>query len=230
MMKLIVLLLVVVLVLICNNNVEGFKLRRMSMKSSTSSLSSMKKVVTGALASMLLLNNIPLLNNINPSYSTIARAADLPKVGADAPDFNLPTNAGSSISKKDLLGKTTVLYFYPGDFTQGCTIEAQAFQRDFDKYKALGAQIIGVSVDSVDKHLDFAKTYGLSFQLASDQGGAVSNSFGSLLDLGFIGKFSNRQTYIINSDGKIASVFTDVESRFAKHSEEVLKKLSELKG
>ena len=227
MMKLIVLLVVV---LICNNNVEGFKLRRiMSMKSSTS-LSSMKKVATSTLASMLFLNNIPLLNNINPSYSTIARAADLPKVGTDAPDFNLPTNAGSNISKKDLLGKTTVLYFYPGDFTQGCTIEAQAFQRDFDKYKALGAQIIGVSVDSVDKHLDFAKTYGLSFQLASDQGGAVSNSFGSLLDLGFIGKFSNRQTYIINSDGKIAAVFTDVESRLAKHSEEVLKKLSELKG
>ena len=87
-----------------------------------------------------------------------------------------------------------------------------------------------MSVDSVDKHLDFAKTYGLSFALASDQGGAVSNSFGSLLDLGFIGKFSNRQTYIIDKEGKVAAVFTDVESRLAKHSEEVLKKLNELKA
>lgn len=83
-------------------------------------------------------------------------------------------------------------------------------------------------MDSVDKHLDFKKKYGLDFPLLSDQGGAVSDKYGSLLDLGFIGKFSNRQTYIISPQGKIEYVFTDVESSVAKHSEQVLKKLKEL--
>lgn len=220
---------VVVLILLLINNVECYKISRMMSMKSSSSLN-VKTVTSGLLASMLLLNTAPIspiFNNIIPS--SVAVAASLPLVGSDAPDFSIPANTGSSISKKDLLGKTTVLYFYPGDFTQGCTIEAQAFQRDYDQYKALGVQIIGVSVDSIEKHLDFSKKYGLSFTLASDQGGVVSNAFGSLLDLGFIGKFSNRQTYIIDKEGKIAAVFTDVEGKVAKHSEEVLKKLSELK-
>jgi peroxiredoxin Q/BCP len=140
----------------------------------------------------------------------------------------LPSNSGKEISLKDLAGKRTVLYFYPGDFTQGCTIEAQAFERDIEKYKDLGVQVVGVSVDSVDKHLDFKKKYGLDFPLLSDQGGKVSDKYGSLLDLKFLGKFSNRQTYIISPEGKIEYVFTDVESKVAKHSEDVLKKLSNL--
>ena len=116
-----------------------------------------------------------------------------------------------------------------GDFTQGCTIEAQGFQRDISKYNDLNVQIIGVSVDSVDKHLDFGKTYGLDFPLLSDQGGTVSGKYGSLLDFGFIGKFSNRQTYIIAPDThQIEYVFTDVEGRVAQHSQDVLDKLSAL--
>jgi peroxiredoxin Q/BCP len=87
---------------------------------------------------------------------------------------------------------------------------------------------VGVSVDSVDKHLDFGKTYGLDFPLLSDQGGVVSNKYGSLLDLGFLGKFSNRQTYIISPDSKVEYVFTDVESHVAKHSQEVLDKIKSL--
>jgi len=118
------------------------------------------------------------------------------------------------------------LRLYSGDFTQGCTIEAQAFERDFSKYKELGAQIVGVSVDTVEKHLDFKKTYGLDFPLLSDKDGVISNKYGSLLDLGFIGKFSNRQTYIISPDLKVTYVFTDVESRVAKHSQDVLEKLT----
>lgn len=86
-------------------------------------------------------------------------------------------------------------------------------------------QVVGVSVDSVDKHLDFKKTYGLDFPLLSDQGGVVSGKYGSLIDLGFIGKFSNRQTYIISPDSKIEYVFTDVEGKVAKHSADVLAKL-----
>jgi len=157
-----------------------------------------------------------------------ALADAIPAVGVSAPEFSLPSNSGKDVSLADLKGKWTVLYFYPGDFTQGCTIEAQAFERDFAKYKALGAQILGVSVDSVDKHLDFSKTYGLEFSLLSDKGGVISNKYGSLLDFGFVGKFSNRQTYIVGPDLTVKAVFTDVESKLASHSSEVLSKLESL--
>ena len=164
------------------------------------------------------------------SFSAPALADAIPAVGTAAPSFTLPSNRDrNDISLKDYSGKRLVLYFYPGDFTSGCTIEAQAFERDFQKYQEAGVEILGVSVDSVEKHLDFGKTYNLEFPLVSDKGGAVSNAYGSLLDLKFLGKFSNRQTYIISPEGKVEYVFTDVESGVAKHSEAVLAKLATLK-
>ena len=90
--------------------------------------------------------------------------------------------------------------------------------------------IYGISVDSVEKHFDFVKSCGLDFPLLSDQGGAVSNQYGSLLDLGFLGKFSNRHTYIISPQGKVEYVFTDVESHIGQHSAEVLKVIESLKN
>ena len=83
-------------------------------------------------------------------------------------------------------------------------------------------------MDSVDKHLDFKKKYGLDFPLLSDKGGVVSDKYGSLLNLGFVGKFSNRQTYILSPDLKVEYVFTDVENNLAKHSEQVLNKLKSM--
>jgi peroxiredoxin Q/BCP len=160
---------------------------------------------------------------------TAASDDGVPAIGSKAPEFSLPSNRGKNIGLADLKGHRSVLYFYPGDFTQGCTIEAQAFQRDLGEYQKLGVDIYGVSVDNVEKHLDFSKSYGLGFPLLSDAGGVVSKSYGSLLDFGFLGKFSNRQTYIISPDLNIEAVFTDVESRLAKHSDEVLSKLTELK-
>lgn len=116
------------------------------------------------------------------------------------------------------------------DFTSGCTLEAQYFERDVEKYKELDTQIVGVSVDSVDKHLDFGKKCQLEFPLLSDKDGLVSNKYGSLLNLGFVGKFSNRQTYIISPDSKIEYVFTDVDGNLSHHSQDVLTKLQELKS
>lgn len=156
----------------------------------------------------------------------------IPLIGASAPEFSLPSNTGSDISLTDLVNskRWTVLYFYPGDFTSGCTIEAKSFEKDIDKYKELNAEIVGVSVDTVDKHLDFKKKYGLDFPLLSDVGGVVSNKYGSLLNLGFLGKFSNRQTYLISPEGKVQYVFTDVEGRINSHSTDVLEKLKSLQG
>lgn len=166
-----------------------------------------------------------LLIGATPSF-----ADAVPAVGTKAPDFSLPSNTGSNIGLKDLGSKYSVIYFYPGDFTSGCTIEAKAFERDYTQYKDLETQILGISVDSIDKHLDFSKKYGLEFPLASDEGGKVSNKYGSLLDIPFMGKFSNRQTYIVdNTDGVIKYVFTDVESKLASHSSDVLNVLKKLK-
>ena len=167
-----------------------------------------------------------ILFNFN-NYPVSADA--IPVIGADAPGFNLPSNDNGKVySLADINNKRTVLYFYPGDFTSGCTIEAQNFEKNIDEFKSLNVQIIGVSVDSVSKHLDFSKKYGLDFPLLSDVDGLVSNKYGSLLDLGFIGKFSNRQTYIISPKGKIEYVFTDVESRINQHATDVLSKLKTL--
>ena len=96
------------------------------------------------------------------------------KPGQLAPQFSLPSNIGKEISLEDLKGSWSVIYFYPGDFTQGCTIEAKSFESDFKKYSDMNVRLLGISVDSVDKHLDFQNKYGLEFPLASDNGGKVS--------------------------------------------------------
>jgi peroxiredoxin Q/BCP len=159
-----------------------------------------------------------------------AHADGLPAVSAPAPAFKLPSNTGKDISLDDLKGKWSVLYFYPGDFTSGCTIEAQNFEKSSGAIRGLGAEIYGVSVDGLEKHLDFSKSYGLSFPLLSDKDGKVSETYGSALKIPFMGTFSNRQTYIIDPEGKLRWVFTDVQSRLNKHADEVISKLKELQA
>jgi len=162
--------------------------------------------------------------------STVEAADAKLQTQAPAPGFKLPSNRGIDISLSDLTGKGkwTVLYFYPGDFTEGCTIEAKGFQANIEKFSDLNAQIVGISVDTVEKHLDFGKTYGLSFPLLSDAGGVVSTAYGSVLSIPFLGKFSNRQTYIIDQTGITRFIFYDVESRVKMHASDVLSKLTEL--
>ena len=121
-----------------------------------------------------------------------------------------------------------VMYFYPGAFTSGCTLEARGFQRDIDKYRNLNAQIVGVSVDAPEKNAQFCTAEGLDFYMLSDKNGHVSKEYGSAISVPGFGTFSNRQTYIIDPKGMLRWVFTDVESHIARHSSEVLEKLSEL--
>jgi peroxiredoxin Q/BCP len=160
-----------------------------------------------------------------------AVAAGLPPTGATAPDFDLPNSRGEgTTSLKDLLkqGKWTVLYFYPGAFTSGCTLEARGFQKDIEEYRKKNAQIVGVSVDPPEKNASFCTAEGLDFFMLSDIGGKVSKTYGSAISVPGFGTFSNRQTYLIDPKGNLRWVFTDVESHIARHSSEVLEKLSEL--
>lgn len=162
-----------------------------------------------------------------------AAFADLPAEGSRAPNFDLPNSRGNGMTSLDsLVGskKWTVLYFYPGAFTAGCTLEARGFQRDLEEYRALNAQIVGVSVDPVEKNAQFCSEEKLDFYMLSDRGGQVSKLYGSALSVPGFGSFSNRQTYIIDPNGKLRWIFTDVESKIARHSSEVLEKLKELEA
>mmetsp|Transcript_8742 Transcript_8742/g.11591 ORF Transcript_8742/g.11591 Transcript_8742/m.11591 type:complete len:229 (+) Transcript_8742:122-808(+) len=159
-------------------------------------------------------------------------ALALPSIGAQAPAFVLANSRGdgsTSLSTLTGSGKWTVLYFYPGAFTTGCTLEAKSFQRDLDEYRKLNAQIVGVSVDPPEKNAQFCTSTGLDFFMLSDIGGSVSKLYGSALSIPGFGSFSNRQTYLIDPKGNIRWVFTDVESRIPRHSAEVLEKLTELR-
>ena len=149
-----------------------------------------------------------------------------PQTGATAPDFSLTSSDGSPVSLKDFHGKWVVLYFYPKDFTSGCTLEAHNFQRDLDKYSQTGAVILGVSVDTAQSHKHLCTKEGLNFKLLADPDGKVSTEYGSIMD--YKGsKLAARNTFLIDPQGKIAKVYTGVKP--AEHSEQVLKDLAELK-
>lgn len=160
-------------------------------------------------------------------------ASSLPELGLKAPGFELPTSRGdgSTTSLADLTktGKWTVLYFYPAAFTQGCTLEARNFQKDVDKYKALNAQIVGVSVDQPEKNAQFCSAESLDFYMLSDVGGKVSKQYGTALSIPGFGTFSNRQTYLIDPSGNMRWIFRDVESHIPRHSTEVLEKIDDLR-
>ena len=91
------------------------------------------------------------------------RAAPAPKAGAPAPEFSLPAQDGTGVSLKELRGKWVVLYFYPKDFTPGCTLEAHGFQRDEKSYLAKNVVVLGISLDSVESHRKFCAQEGLRF-------------------------------------------------------------------
>src|SRR5438552_6089330 len=130
-----------------------------------------------------------------------------PEVGKPAPDFSPTTGDGSQASLKDYRGKWVVLYFYPKDFTSGCTMEAHNFQRDLAKYESVDAVILGVSVDTAQSHKDFCAKEGLNFKLLADPDAKVSTEYGSVMD--YKGsKLAARNTFIINPKGEIAKVYT----------------------
>jgi peroxiredoxin Q/BCP len=148
-----------------------------------------------------------------------------PAAGSQAPGFTLSNDEGKATSLKDFQGKWVVLYFYPKDFTSGCTLEAHNFQADLPKYEKAQAVILGVSVDPPDSHKGFCAKEGLSFKLLSDTDAKVSTQYGSVMEYQGA-KLSARNTFIIDPTGKVAKVFTKVDP--SKHSEEVLATLATL--
>ena len=153
----------------------------------------------------------------------VSAVNELPAVGAAAPGFNLTSNEGKQINLNDFKGKWVVLYFYPKDFTQGCTIEARNFQRDIAKYEAANAVILGVSVDNEQSHKEFCAKEGLNFKLLADTDAKVSEQYGSVMEYNGA-KLSARNTFIIDPQGKLVKVFEKV--KVAAHSEEVLAALA----
>jgi peroxiredoxin Q/BCP len=149
----------------------------------------------------------------------------MPQAGSAAPDFSLTSQDGGTVSLKDYRGKWVVLYFYPKDFTSGCTIEAHNFQRDQAEFAKRNAVVLGVSVDSADSHKKFCAKEGLNFKLLADTSHQVSKEYGSLMNFG-IAHISARNTFLINPQGSIVRAFASVNP--ARHSAEVLSAIDDV--
>jgi peroxiredoxin Q/BCP len=146
------------------------------------------------------------------------------KVGDPAPEFEGPTSDGSKLGLKNFLGKkNVVLYFYPKDDTPGCTREACSFRDNIGPIRKMGAEVVGVSLDSITSHDKFTSKYNLPFPLISDKEKRIAQAFGVLKDTG---TSASRVTFIIDKAGKIARIFPKVD--VSRHTEEVVAALKEL--
>ena len=143
--------------------------------------------------------------------------------GQPAPDFEMATDGGGSVSLSDLAGRKVVLYFYPKDDTPGCTKEACAFRDSFPEFTGLDAVVIGVSKDSVARHDRFKAKHDLPFTLAADLDGGVCDAYGTWVEKSMYGrKFMGieRATFLIDKTGVIRGIWRKV--RVAGHVEKVL--------
>lgn len=152
--------------------------------------------------------------------------ADVPAIGSLAPSIALPDQGGVMRQLSDWRGKWVVLYFYPKDDTPGCTTEACAFRDDLAKLTALGAQVVGVSVDDSASHKAFAEKYHLPFPLLADSKAEVARQYGALSNY-LMFKLAKRYTFLIDPAGRIAKVYLSVEA--SRHSAEILADLAQLK-
>ncbi len=160
-----------------------------------------------------------------------ALGGTLPAVGHPAPDFRLegvvPGDGSGlrsqSLQLSDFGGRWLILYFYPKDFTEGCTLEARGFQRDLDRFHERHAEVVGISADDGDAHASFCGSEGLAYPLLSDPTGEVSRLYGS-----WMAPFSLRHTFLIDPRGVLRARWTAV--RPAGHSREVLEELDRLRA
>ncbi len=178
----------------------------------------MKKIALLSLAAALLLS-VAVSSTHAAGFGGDALAA-----GTTAPGFTLPSQDNTPISLAEYKGKWVVLYFYPKDFTGGCTLEAHNFQRDLDKFKTSNAVILGVSLDTADSHKSFCTKESLSFKLLADPSHKVVDAYGVPVKTfqspnGPV-TIAMRQTFLIDPSGKIVKMW-DVKD-IPNHSADVL--------
>jgi len=146
-------------------------------------------------------------------------------VGAEAPEFRLTDQYGKPHSLADYRGRWVVLYFYPKDDTPGCTAEACAFRDDIRRLQQMHVVLLGISLDSVASHREFADKYGLPFPLLADADGKVAKAYGALWSLGPL-HFARRHSFVIDPHGRMARIYRSVKPK--AHSDEVIRDLVEL--
>jgi len=152
---------------------------------------------------------------------SVAQAAGFE--GIKAPAFSLPDQSGKVHTLDSFAGRWLVLYFYPKDNTPGCTTEAKNFVRDHSQFTALNAEIVGVSLDDVASHKDFAETVGAPFLLLADTDKAAAKVYKVLTSFGPV-EFTKRQTFVINPDGMVVKHYVEVNA--GEHSAQLLADLA----
>lgn len=136
-------------------------------------------------------------------------------VGDTAPNFTVKDTNGNTVSLSDYAGKTVVLYFYPKDDTPGCTKEACSFRDNYADYQGKDVVVFGVSMDNETSHKAFTDKYSLNFPLLADTDGSLTKAY----DVDG-GGYSKRVTYVIDGSGKIAKVYTTINT--ATHASDIL--------
>jgi peroxiredoxin Q/BCP len=143
--------------------------------------------------------------------------------GALAPDFELPSDTGESVSLSQFRGSPVVLYFYSKDDTPGCTKQACGIRDVWGELQRKGAVVLGVSPDSPTRHVKFREKYGLPFTLLSDVEHEVAEAYGTWVEKSMYGKTYmgiERSTFVIDADGSVAKVMRKVKP--AEHADDVL--------
>ena len=151
------------------------------------------------------------------AFSAVSLAADL--VGQAAPDFRLQDQNGEWQTLEQYRGQWVALYFYPKDDTPGCTTEACAFRDNIFAFDELNARIIGISLDNVDSHEEFAEKYSLPFSILADTDKQAATAYGVIMKIGPM-ELAKRESFLINPDGVIVKHYEKVNP--ANHSAEVL--------
>jgi len=156
---------------------------------------------------------------------SVTLAADTPAVGTAAPGFRLQDQNGDWHDLEEYRGQWLAVYFYPKDDTPGCTTEACNFRDNIYAFKAIGATVVGISIDDVDSHRKFSEKYKLPFIILADETGATADAYGVLRDWKLT-KIASRQSFLVNPDGVIAKHYADVDPD--THTQEVLADLEAL--
>ena len=175
----------------------------------------MKTIITTILA-ILLVATIIILP---------AMAGETPEAGDLAPEFKLQDQNGEWHDLKQYRGTWLAIYFYPKDQTPGCTTEACNFRDNIHAFKAIGAEVVGISVDDVESHKEFSDKYNLPFVILADEGGATADAYGVLRDYKLM-KIAGRQSFLVNPDGMIVKHYEEVDPD--THTQEVLSDLNAL--